>query len=226
MSSLPFLFIHMLFLTIACTDPDPRHNAFQHSLMLRFIQDITIEMRTCLTEMEKAVSICEWDPYRHGDSKYCNFSVQCVEGAVHSIEVKCLDMCFHPEFTPSTVEVLTIFNCQQNYEFSTRTLPRAARTVRLALNRLFGRIDLDCLPANMSSLCLRSNRFTGPISLTRLPKGLVHLNIAMNKIRQSVVFYGNMPDVLKSVYLNGNSIQEIRPENPKDSVMKDRILKS
>ena len=128
--------------------------------------------------------------------------VTCVEDVIVKVKyTKLLYGNFNIRALPPTVTFLQVFACQQKYALETRTLPRAAETVWLHRNRLFGSVELRTLPPRLCWMSLLRNELRGPIILTNLPFTLQSLQIGDNKIRQDIVYYANLPPSIRMIDL-------------------------
>ena len=146
---------------------------------------------------------CEWK------------SVKCVEGKVVEVEHmdrhdKVLDI----HLLPPTVEYIRLRACSLDYALHTRALPLALNDCFVSNNRLFGSVGLQTLPEHLVNLDLSRNRLVGPVDLTELPRTLRILSLWDNRIRQSVVFFGQLPPNLIFIWFHyiarTNQIGELR----------------
>ncbi|KNH07177.1 leucine-rich repeat protein [Perkinsela sp. CCAP 1560/4] len=155
--------------------------------------------------------------------------VTCVEDVIVKVKyTKLLYGNFNIRALPPTVTFLQVFACQQKYALETRTLPRAAETVWLHRNRLFGSVELRTLPPRLCWMSLLRNELRGPIILTNLPFTLQSLQIGDNKIRQDIVYYANLPPSIRMIDLMNirgrTPINEIRALNPAEAVTDKSIF--
>ena len=141
---------------------------------------------------------------------YCEWkNVRCVHGKVIRVDHreprdKVLDI----HVLPPTVVTIHLTICLLDYELHTRALPRALEYCNVSTNRLFGTVGLRTLPEHLVHLNLSTNQLVGPVDLAELPRKLRSLDLWDNRIRQYVVFFGQLPPNLKYVkfhFVAGNN---------------------
>ncbi|KNH05362.1 hypothetical protein XU18_3602 [Perkinsela sp. CCAP 1560/4] len=147
---------------------------------------------------------------------YCEWkSVKCVNGIVSEVDhIDCQDKVLDIHLLPPTVEYIRLTSCSLRYALHTRALPRALKYCFVSTNRLSGTVGLRTLPEHLVSLDLSVNQLVGPVDLTELPRSMKTLSLYHNRIRQSVVFFGQLPPNLNYVNLHfvarTNQICELR----------------
>ena len=151
--------------------------------------------------------------------------VQCEDGRVTSVgviyrRISPLDV----EFFPPTVKMIVLCGCAQKFLLNIRGFPRDATHLDIALNQVYGRIDLRGLSRKIIYFNASQNRLHGPVDLTELPPGLREMDLSDNRIQQSVVLYSNLPTCIRRISLAKNAIQQIRPQYPEDAVDRPEIF--
>ncbi|KNH06501.1 leucine-rich repeat [Perkinsela sp. CCAP 1560/4] len=147
---------------------------------------------------------------------YCEWkSVSCVHGKVVRVDrTDRHDEVMDIHLLPPTVGDIHLTSCSLDYALHTRALPRALKYCYVNGNRLHGSVGLRTLPEHLVRLNLSRNRLVGPVDLTELPRKLRTLDLWDNRIRQYVVFFGQLPPNLIYVEFHliggGNRIGELR----------------
>ena len=75
---------------------------------------------------------------------------------------------------------------------------------------LSGKLKMQCLPDTLKHFSASGNAFEGPLDLSKLPAGLISLDLSNNAIRQDVVHVGKIPKSLELIDLTGNSIKGVQ----------------
>ena len=142
---------------------------------------------------------------------YCDWnSVRCVDGKMVELQHhrdrhdKLMDI----HVLPPTVGDIHLTSCSLDYALHTRALPRTLKDSNVSRNQLHGSVGLRTLPEHLVSLDLSMNQLVGPVDLTELPRNLKTLDLWNNRIRQYVVFFGQLPPNLKYVkfhFVAGNN---------------------
>ncbi|KNH04544.1 hypothetical protein XU18_4228 [Perkinsela sp. CCAP 1560/4] len=146
---------------------------------------------------------CEW------------ISVRCVEWIVVEVDHRDRhDKLMDIHVLPPTVEYICLTKCSLRYELHTRALPRTLKHCMVHCNLLYGSVGLRTLPDHLVNLHLAMNRLVGPVDLTELPRNLETLSLYHNCIRQSVIFFGQLPPNLIYIWFNyrggTNHVGELR----------------
>ena len=160
--------------------------AYQDDLMRLFLANFTTNLPT----RSSYQSYCQLPAYS------CNRGILSTVAYIHK-EIEQLNLAY----APSTIFHFEVRYCAQHYAIDARHVPRAARIFRMGHNRIFGRINLADLPDTMQDFRMEFNQITGPIDLTRLPRDLRYLDLYQNRIKQPVLYYGNLPENLKKVMI-------------------------
>ncbi|KNH06503.1 hypothetical protein XU18_2638 [Perkinsela sp. CCAP 1560/4] len=147
---------------------------------------------------------------------YCEWkNVKCVEGYVVEVDDRdCHYKLMDIHVLPPTLEYIRFTSCSLRYKLHTRALPRALNNCNVSENWLFGTVGLRTLPEHLVNLDLSINRLVGPVDLTELPRTLRILSLWDNRIRQSVILFGQLPPNLMyvefHVFGRTNRIGELR----------------
>ncbi|KNH05259.1 tyrosine-sulfated glycopeptide receptor 1-like protein [Perkinsela sp. CCAP 1560/4] len=172
--------------------------------MDRFVAQITEKGLEIISENDTSRDYCEWP------------GLTCYGGKVTRVHYYLkYHGNFHVDSLPPHVQAINIQSCRQHYELQTRSLPRALQFCYLNFNLLYGSVDLRNLPNPIRRLDLSYNQLNGPIDLTELPHRMESLWLHANAIRQSVVFYADLPPDIQNIKLvedskRKNLIGEIR----------------
>ena len=147
---------------------------------------------------------------------YCDWnSVRCVDGQVIRVDHRERhDKLIDIHVLPTTVKYIHLTKCSLDYALHTRALPWALKYCFVSTNRLFGTVGLRTLPEHLVSLDLSVNQLVGPVDLTELPRSMKTLSLYHNRIRQSVVCFGQLPPNSEYLWLKlwggWNQIGELR----------------
>mmetsp|Transcript_24014 Transcript_24014/g.37407 ORF Transcript_24014/g.37407 Transcript_24014/m.37407 type:complete len:222 (-) Transcript_24014:38-703(-) len=115
-------------------------------------------------------------------------------------------------FLPYTVEELTLKHSDAAFTLQTRCFPRNAKLIDMQSNRIVGSLALDELPENLEVLYLMANDLRGNVRFQNLPKRLRVLYLARNKgLGNETVYYGDLPETLKTVNVRATNIQSVLP---------------
>ena len=190
----------MLF--VVCIDSIAQDYSFLHTaqeaLMREFFRDIDESELLKIARGNLDSPVCGWPDEQNWDGVGSAFGV--IENILYT-GIKNHGE-FRLEFLPQTVESIAITCCRQDIPFlNTRLLPRCAKVIDLRSNHIGGSLKLHTLPEGLEVFNMRLNYTTGPISLTNLPRKLRKLNFSHNRIRQSVIYYANLPETLTIVDL-------------------------
>ena len=196
-------------------DINPLLLQWQTTLMDRFyLPKSKVKTKSKITKGSKVERVYSLRnaPFRD----YCDWdSVKCVGGMVvrvghegHRDEVMDIHV------LPPTMECIYLTRCSLDYALNTRSLPRALEKCMVSSNMLHGSVGLRTLPEHLVSLDLSMNRLAGPVDLTELPRKIRILSLWDNRIRQSIVFFGQLPPNLIFIWFNyrliTNQIGELR----------------
>ena len=141
------------------------------------------------------------NPMESRHKEYCTLrQITCVDDVVERIIYighKAGD--FDVSHLPSTLTYLSLLSCAQRFRIETRLLPRKLQIAKLGWNQICGTLDLTCLPSGVKEFLIEENKISGRIDCTQLPPCLERLDVSANRLRQGVVYYGNLPHTLVQV---------------------------
>ena len=216
----PFVEV-MLFVLLATTDTDVQHRIrgesadslrMHDALLLAVFEDISSSLVRFLSFNEPQRKVCAWrqQGFKSGTVDY--FHIVCEWNEIKSFEVLNIreQGNYKYAYAPHSARVLHIENCDQFYQLETRLLPKSAVSISLARNVIYGTIDLQSLPPNLESIDLHDNAISGRIHLFKLPRTLKNIRLADNKIKQSVLYFADLPESLSLIDLRRNEVRSVR----------------
>ena len=204
-----FTFIHM-------AEPMTIHTAsnMQDALMQAFLRDMSTEFFLDIWIGDET-DVCQWkantrDSIFLNETTYRAFRTGCSDGVLRRVTCSRLDTIetFRVEYTPSTVQRLTLVRCNQRFKISTRAFPREVEQINFDHNHISGRPDLQTLPARLRILRLSWNLLRGPVALLDLPETLEMVFLECNMgVKQEVLLFDNLPKNFSIAQFNSGSVK-------------------
>ena len=109
---------------------------------------------------------------------------------------------------PNTVTLIRLHSKHVNEDLITRRLPIATERFQVLDCGLSGCPDLTTLPPALKSFDVHTNNLCGTVLLTKLPEGILYVNLQNNAIVEVIVRNDALPDCLErvAVSLTGSSL--------------------
>ena len=184
----------------------PSDDVYQSTLMHQFFQTPSEEVRLKISGGVDWAFVCDWPSHFERRNAYpfedddLYFSLGCADEKVTAIETRNFwEVTFDLSKLPSTLQNISMRQCDQYGQINLRALPRCLEHINLASNNYSGKIHFACLPPKLVTFCVYCNRFGGPIVLVGLPSTMQSLDLRMNRFSFSKIWHGDLPDGLLAV---------------------------
>ena len=142
--------------------------------------------------------------------------IHCRHGVVEKFYFSQIDASgYDISFLPNSVTCAHITYSKLTMEVQTRLLPAALVSLNLQNNRIYGTMDLSTLPRPLERLFAMENAITGVVCLKNLPPKLRFIDLSINSIRPTRVYFEKLPETLESIYFKNCGVRRLIPFNDK-----------
>ena len=205
----------LLTIVLLSSDADT-HPIFDHQedLMRSFFFDIHRIRLLEISNNDPRSPVCGWPdgPNWKGVLNQVG-TITCVFCYTNPPNRSKFDGNFHIGFLPNTVAEIRIRYAMLALPVKTRHLPRECQDIDLQYNHIPGSIDFHTLPLAMITFNMAHNRLHGHVTLTKLPRTMQMISLMHNKFEQSVLYYDDIPEGMRSVFLYSSGIEKVNPLN-------------
>ena len=200
------------FLIGLCCDTDQYASNYQSALMRSFFSEASdffvaqVSMIQCGNINDCAYNVCgEGDDFKW-------VGISCDEETVTEVDFYRRNTgSLNVHFLPSTVHTIDLRWCEQSYAIISRRLPQALKDFNMSFNLIEGTIDIPNFPDSIEVIDLQKNSIVGTVDLHILPPKLRRLDLSKNNLKQSTIYYGELPSCMERMSFSKNKVYHVVP---------------